>query len=77
MFRPRLEGFAPSDWAAGMSRSTKSSHSIYSGRLPLIASSNRVWIARVTSPGGPSTWSSTSRTGTTSAAVPVRKSSSA
>ena len=45
---------------------------------PLIASTNLAWIARVISPAAsPSAWSSISRTGTISAAVPVRKTSSA
>ena len=46
-------------------------------RWPLIASKKRFWIACVSSPGSPSGWSSISRTGTISAAVPVRKTSSA
>ena len=35
------------------SMSTKSSHSRYSSRLPLIASKKRFWIACVSSPGSP------------------------
>ena len=42
-------------WATALSpTSTKSSHSRYSSRLPLIASKKRLWIAWVSSPGGPS-----------------------
>ena len=47
------------------------------GRARAEASSNFAWITCVISPGSPSSWSSISRTGTSSAAVPVRKTSSA
>src|SRR5512141_475457 len=45
--------------------------------LPRTVSRYAFWIASVTGPGGPIGWSSTSRKGVTSAAVPVMKTSSA
>src|SRR5262249_48041904 len=45
--------------------------------FPLTVSRYAVWIASVTGPGGPISWSSTSRIGVTSAAVPHMNTSSA
>src|SRR5438067_701571 len=44
---------------------------------PRTVSRYAFWIASVTGPGGPIGWSSTSRSGVTSAAVPVMNTSSA
>src|SRR5262249_54332411 len=56
---------------------TMSSHSAYCGVRPQSVSSKTPWICRVMGPGSPIGMSSTSRTGVSSAAVPVRNSSSA
>ena len=54
-----------------------SSQRVQRSSRPRTTSKKVDWIAFVTGPGGPISWSSTARTGVTSAAVPVMKTSSA
>ena len=54
-----------------------SSHWPQRSLRPCTVSRYACWISTVTGPGGPTTWSSTSRIGVTSAAVPTMKTSSA
>ena len=54
-----------------------SSQRVQRSSRPRTTSKKVDWIAFVTGPGGPISWSSIARTGVTSAAVPVMKTSSA
>src|SRR5205823_7730749 len=54
-----------------------SSHCAQRSDRPRTVSRYASWISTVTGPGGPTTWSSTSRIGVTSAAVPTMNTSSA
>ena len=54
----------------------KSRYSSESGEVPDVTAKNSAWILRVIGPG-PISWSSTERIGVTSAAVPVKNTSSA